>query len=160
MGAAWADYDNDGWPDLAVTAYGQVIVYRNRGDGTFEDVSSRAGLAGFEGFWSGASWADYDGDGYADLYICGYLQYEFHPEYSGKTSKQYAQVIPFTLNPSSYKPERNLLFHNNGDGTFTEVAAKAGVGNPSGRGLSAAWADYDLDGLPDLYVANRLRILI
>ena len=154
MGAAWADYDNDGWLDLAVTAYGEVIVYRNRGDGTFEDVSARAGFAGFEGFWSGASWADYDNDGNADLYICGYIQYESRPEYSGKTSKQYAQVIPFTLNPSSYKPERNLLFHNNGDGTFSEVAAEAGVGNPAGRSLSAAWADYDLDGLPDLYVAN------
>lgn len=154
MAAAWADYDNDGRLDLAVSAYGELILYHNRGDGTFEEVSGEAGLAGHEGFWTGLSWADYDRDGFPDLYVCGYVQYEFKPEYETLTSRQYAQVIPFTLNPSSYKPERNLLFRNGGDGTFIEAARAAGVENPNGRSLSAAWSDFDQDGWPDLYVAN------
>ena len=154
MAAAWADYDGDGQLDLLVTAYGRLALYRNRGDGTFEDVAQQAGLGGFEGFWTGASWTDYDRDGRIDLYICGYVRYDFRQEYLGRGSKQYAQVIPFTLNPSSYEPERNLLFHNRGDGVFEEVAARAGVANTEGRSLSAAWADFDLDGFADLYVAN------
>lgn len=156
MGAAWADYDNDGKLDLVVTNYGHVILYRNRGDGTFEDVTHAAGLDKFQGFWTGASWGDYDRDGYADLYICGYVKYEFKPEFVGRSSRQFTEMVPFTLNPSSYAPERNLLFHNNGNGTFTEVARKAGVDNPAGRSLSAAWADFDGDGWPDLYVANDI----
>lgn len=154
MAAAWADYDGDGHLDLAVTAYGRLALYHNRGDGTFEDAARRAGLGGFEGFWAGASWADYDRDGRLDLYVCGYVRYDFRPEYLGRGSKQYAQVIPFSLNPSSYKPERNLLFRNRGNGAFEEVAEKAGVANAEGRSLSASWADFDLDGFPDLYVAN------
>lgn len=154
MGAAWADFDRDGLLDLVATAFGRLTLYRNRGDGTFGDVSSEAGLGEFEGFWTGASWADFDGDGHDDLYVCGYVQYDFRPELAGRESKQYAQSIPFTLNPSSYRPERNLLFRNRGDGTFEEVAARAGVANPEGRSLSASWADLDLDGRLDLYVAN------
>jgi len=154
MAAAWADFDNDGRLDLVVTAYGRLILYRNLGDGSFADVSTRSGLARHEGFWAGVSWADYDRDGDADLYVCGYVLYDFRPEYAGKASKQYAQLIPYTLNPASYKPQRNLLFRNNGDGTFSESAEQAGVDNPSGRSLAAAWSDFDLDGLPDLYVAN------
>ncbi len=156
MGAAWVDYDNDGKLDLVVTNYGHLILYRNRGDGTFEDVTHAAGLDKFQGFWTGASWGDYDRDGYADLYICGYVKYEFKPEFVGRSSRQFTEMVPFTLNPSSYTPERNLLFHNNGNGTFTEVARKAGVDNPAGRSLSAAWADFDGDGWPDLYVANDI----
>ncbi|MBI3666977.1 MAG: CRTAC1 family protein [Acidobacteria bacterium] len=154
MAAAWADYDNDGFLDLVVTSFDRIVLYHNRGDGTFEEVSRAAGVDKFRGFWAGASWADYDRDGFADLYVCGYVKYDFKPAYLGKTSHQYTVVIPFTLNPSSYPPERNLLFHNNGNGTFTEVARKAGVDNPTGRSLSAAWADFDGDGWPDLYVAN------
>lgn len=154
LGAAWADYDNDGHLDLVVTSYDRIILYHNRGDGTFEDVSHASGLDKYRGFWTGASWADYDRDGFADLYICAYVQYVFKPEYMGKSSKQYSEVIPFTLNPSSYPPARNLLFHNRGNGSFLEVAHQAGVDNPTGRSLSAAWADFDEDGWPDLYVAN------
>lgn len=156
MGAAWADYDNDGHLDLMATSYDRLVLYRNRGDGTFEDATRRAGLDQFRGFWAGASWGDYDRDGWVDLYVCGYVKYRFQPEFVGKSSKQYSEVIPFMLNPSSYKPERNLLFHNNGDGTFGEVARQAGVDNPNGRSLSAAWADFDNDGWPDLYVANDI----
>ncbi len=156
MGAAWGDYDNDGRLDLVITSYDRIILYRNRGDGTFEDVSARAGLEKFRGFWTGASWTDYDKDGNSDLYICGYVKYDYKREYEGKASRQFTELVPYTLNPSSYPPERNLLFHNNGDGTFTEVAKKAGVDNPDGRSLSGAWADFDGDGWPDLYVANDI----
>ncbi|MBI4462444.1 MAG: CRTAC1 family protein [Acidobacteria bacterium] len=156
MAAAWADSDNDGHLDLVVTSYDRLILYRNRGDGSFEDLSQLAGLAGFRGFWTGASWADYDRDGDLDLYICGYVQYEFRPDFAGRTSRQYTELVPFTLNPSSYPAERNLLFQNNGKGGFREVARKAGVDNPTGRSLAAAWCDFDGDGWPDLYVANDI----
>jgi hypothetical protein len=156
MGAAWADFDNDGDLDLAVTNYGPLLLYRNQPDGTFVDVSRSAGLDKYRGFWAGASWTDDDRDGHADLYVCGYVKYVFKPEFAGKASQQYETVIPFMLNPSSYKPERNLLFHNNGDGTFREVSRRAGVENTTGRSLSAAWADFDGDEWPDLYVANDI----
>jgi hypothetical protein len=156
MGAAWADFDNDGDLDLVVTNYDHLLLYRNRGDGTFEDVTRAAGLGNFRGFWTGASWSDYDRDGNVDLYICGYVQYVFRPEFTGSASRQFTATVPFMLNPSSYPPARNLLFRNNGNGTFTEVAKAAGVDNPTGRSLAAAWADYNADGWPDLYVANDI----
>jgi hypothetical protein len=156
MGAAWGDYDGDSDLDLWVTNFGTSILYRNNGDDTFTDITERAGVAGVEGFWTGASWSDYDRDGDLDIYICGYVQYRFDPLDMEKVSLQYQADIPFTLNPSSYPPERNLLYRNNGDGTFTEVAKESGVDNASGRSLSAAWCDFDLDGWPDLYVANDI----
>jgi hypothetical protein len=156
MGAAWADYDNDGDLDLIVTSYDRLVLYGNRGDGTFEDATRAAGLDRFRGFWAGASWGDYDRDGKLDLYICGYVKYEYKPEFASTESRQFTATVPFMLNPSSYEPERNLLLHNNGDGTFTDVAKRAGVENTSGRSLSAAWSDLDGDGWPDLYVANDI----
>jgi hypothetical protein len=154
MAAAWADYDNDGDLDLVVTTYRRILLYRNRGDGSFEEVSAAAGLARLARFWAGASWGDYDGDGDLDLYVCAYVDYRFEPGAVGKTSRQFDAEVPFTLNPSSYRPEPNALFRNNGDGTFSDVARAAGVANPSGRSLTAAWCDFDLDGRLDLYVAN------
>ncbi len=154
MGAAWGDYDNDGDLDLIVTNYGTNLLYRNDGVGVFTEVGRSAGIGGVEGFWTGASWADYDNDGYLDLYICGYVQYKFDPADVTRTSQQYEAVTPATLNPSSYPPERNLLYHNNGNGTFTEVAQKAGVDNAAGRSFSASWCDFNNDGWVDLYVAN------
>ena len=154
MGAAWGDYDNDGLLDLVVTSYGGLRLYRNRGDGSFSDVTRAAGMGGFKGFWTGASWGDYDRDGNLDLYVCGYVQYAYRPGDAQRGSLQYKASVPYTLNPSSYPPERNLLFHNDGQGRFKEVARAAGVDNPEGRSLSAAWCDFDEDGLPDLYVAN------
>jgi len=156
MGAAWADYDNDGHLDLIVTSYDRLLLYHNRGDGTFEDATRASGLDKFRGFWAGASWADYDHDGYTDVYICGYVKYVYKPQFVGSASRQFTATVPFMLNPSSYEPERNLLLHNNGDGTFSDVAKKAGVENLTGRSLDAAWADYDGDGWPDLYVANDI----
>jgi hypothetical protein len=156
MAAAWADYDNDGHLDLVVTSYDRIVLYHNNGNGTFTDVTAKTGLDKFRGFWTGAAWGDYDRDGNADLFICGYVKYQFHPEDVKKPSMQYSTLVPFTLNPAAYPPERKLLFHNKGDGTFEEVAQQAGVDDPTGRSLSAVWYDFDGDGWPDLYVANDL----
>ncbi|MFQ5737529.1 MAG: FG-GAP-like repeat-containing protein [Acidobacteriota bacterium] len=156
MGAAWADYDGDEDLDLVVTSFGPILLYRNNGDGTFSDQSQESGLGRERGFWSGASWGDYDRDGDLDLYVCGYVRYHFDPADLGKTALQYSGVVPFTLNPSSYSPQRNLLFQNEGNGRFIEVAGKLGVDNPEGRSLSAAWSDFNLDGWLDLYVANDI----
>lgn len=152
MAATWSDYNNDGWLDLFISAYGENTFYRNNGDGTFENITRQTGLGDRKGFWTGASWADYDLDGYLDLYVCGYVQYTSRKGQGG--SYQYDLEIPASLNPSSFQPERNLLYHNNGDGSFSEIGEQTGVHNPGGRSLSAAWCDFDEDGWPDLYVAN------
>jgi hypothetical protein len=154
MGAAWGDFDDDGLLDLAVSGYGELKLYRNQDGRKFEDASGKAGFERFRGFWTGLSWADYDADGDLDLYVCGYVQYRDRPEDASQGTRQYQAIVPYTLNPSSYPPERNLLFRNQGEGTFAEVAAEAGVANPEGRSLAAAWADFDEDGRVDLYVAN------
>ena len=152
MGAAWGDYDNDGWPDLVVSSYGENELFRNNGDGTFERRSEQSGIGAYQGFWTGVSWGDFDRDGLLDLYVAGYVKYSD----LGKMppSLQYDVEAPPSLNPSAFAPERNLLYRNNGDGTFTEMAYQAGVANPQGRSLAAAWVDLDDDGWPDLYVAN------
>ena len=156
MGAAWGDYDNDGRLDLVVTSYDRIYLFRNNSDGTFTDVSHKAGLDRYRGFWAGASWGDYNHDGYLDLYVCGYVKYKPETGKESATSTQFGMEVPYTLNPASYEPERNLLFRNNGDGTFTEVAKDLGVDNPQGRSLVALWHDFNGDGWPDLYVANDI----
>src|SRR5262249_14026458 len=113
MGASWGDFDGDGWLDLVVTSYPELVLFRNNHDGTFTDVTRAAGLSRFKGFWTGASWSDYDKDGNLDLYICGYVQYHFNPADWNRVSLQFQGEVPFTLNPSSYPPERNLLLRNN-----------------------------------------------
>jgi hypothetical protein len=152
MGVAWGDYDNDGNVDLVLTAYGRNVLYHNNGDGTFTDRSAASHIGAPQGFWTGASWGDYNRDGYLDLYITGYVKYT-RTEQRG-VQMRYDIENPASINPASFAPERNLLFRNNRDGTFTEVAAEAGVADPAGRGLSAAWVDLDGDGWLDLYVAN------
>ncbi len=152
MAAAWGDYDNDHWPDIFISAYGKNHLLHNNGDGTFSERSDRAGLAGYEGFWAGAAWGDFNLDGFLDIYVCGYVKYTYQT--SIETNMQYDVEVPTSINPSSFPPERNLLFKNNGNGTFTEIGKKAGVAGENGRSLSAAWADFDADGWPDIYVAN------
>lgn len=152
MSAAVGDVDNDGWPDLFVTAYGTNVLYLNNGDGTFSEATQAAGLGEHEGFWTGAAFGDYDRDGDLDLYVTGYVQY--NEDAGTETVSQYDVETPASINPSSFPPERNLLYRNDGDGTFTEVAESAGVVDPEGRGLMATWADFTGNGWPDLYVAN------
>ena len=152
MGVGWGDYDNDGWLDLFISTYGENVFYHNNGDGTFTDRTQESGLGEREGFWAGVSWADYNGDGLIDLHVAGYVKYARAADQA--VSQHYDVTEPASLNPSSFAPERNLLYRNNGDGTFTEVAESAGVLGERGRSLGAAWTDLDEDGWLDLYVAN------
>jgi tetratricopeptide (TPR) repeat protein len=151
-GVAWGDYDADGDLDLFVTSWGHNILWANQGDGTFRDATEEAGLRG-QGFWAGSAWADFDLDGDLDLYVCGYV--DFVPEEPGAAATRIGNAEnPFTINPSSYPPHENRFYVNLGDGRFEERAAAAGILGENGRSLGAAWADFDADGLPDLYVAN------
>lgn len=152
MAPTWVDYDNDGWLDLFISCFGENVFYHNNRDGTFSERTLETGLGGKHGFWTGASWGDFNRDGFIDLYVCGYVQYV--SSVNQKTTLQYDAEVPVNINPSSFRAERNLLYRNNGDGSFTEISAKAGVDDPNGRSLSAAWCDFDEDGWPDLYVAN------
>ena len=151
MSAAWADADGDGWLDLAVTGVDAILLLRNR-EGVFERDDSLS----LPGYWAGASWGDFDNDRDPDLYVCGYVQYEPGRGGSQRVSSQYETAVPYTLNPASFEPERNLLFVNDGAGTFSEVAALYAVSNPGGRSLTALWHDLDDDGRLDLYVANDI----
>ncbi len=148
MGVAAGDFDNDGFEDLYVTAYGGNKLYRNNGDGTFTDVTAKAGVAG-EGWSSAAAWVDLDQDGLLDLVVLRYLTWDFDDIWCGEHKEGYRSYC----HPDWFKPIPPLVFHNNGDGTFTEVAAKSGLARPA-KGLGLAIADYDHDGLTDLFVAN------
>ncbi|MCP4250873.1 MAG: CRTAC1 family protein, partial [bacterium] len=152
-GASFGDYDNDGDSDLYVTAFGENTLFQNLGDGSFENATEAAGVQ--DGRYStGCAWADVDRDGHLDLYVSNYVDFVLRDGDRGRVKRQYATEQPYTLNPSAYTPQANSLFRNNGDGTFDEVAAAAGVADPSGRSLSACWSDLDNDGWVDLYVAN------
>jgi enediyne biosynthesis protein E4 len=152
MGAAWGDYDNDGFLDLVVAGYGTLQLFRNEGGtGQFTRVAT---FPDIDAYWAGVSWGDYDRDGWLDLYVCGYVRYEEDSIDGNRISMQLGTVVPFTLNPASYPAQENLLLRNLGNGTFTNVAVALGVSNPEGRSLAALWHDFDDDGWPDLYVAN------
>jgi tetratricopeptide (TPR) repeat protein len=152
MGAAWGDYNNDGWLDLVVTGYDTLLLFRNERGHFVRDSA----LPSPKGFWAGAAWGDYNGDGLLDLYVCGYVKYLPGKGDASSSTQQFGKEVPFTLNPASYEPERNLLFRNRGDGSFAELARELGVANPEGRSLSALWHDFDGDGRLDLYVANDI----
>jgi hypothetical protein len=158
FGVAVADYDNDGWPDLYVSNFGKNRLYHNNHDGTFTDVAEKAGVA--LGNWStGATWGDYDGDGRLDLFVPGYVHYDLKSQLTdtdGLPSSfcSYRGVRTY-CGPRGLPGESDHLFHNNGDGTFTDVSEKAGVGDKPGYyGLSSVFIDVNNDGKVDLLVAN------
>jgi len=156
-GAAWADYDSDGFLDLVVSGYNALLLFHNEpAEGGGRKFVRDLRLPNPSGFWTGVSWGDYDNDRAPDLYVCGYIDYVVSDEDRRKTSTQIGSMVPFTLNPASFKGGTNLLFHNNRDGSFTEVGAQLKVQNPEGRSLGALWHDFDDDGWLDLYVANDI----
>jgi hypothetical protein len=148
MGVAVGDFDNDGYEDLYVTAYGGNKLYHNNDDGTFTDVTQRSGVAG-SGWSTSAAWVDLDGDGFLDLVVLRYLDWDFDDIWCGEHKDGYRAYC----HPDYFKPVAPLVYHNNKDGTFTEVAQTTGLSKP-GKGLGLAIADYDRDGHVDLFVAN------
>ena len=156
MGCVFGDYDNDGDADLYVTNFGSNILYRNNGDGTFSDVTEEAGV-GDDQWSTGAIFGDYDRDGDLDLYVCNYVEYSLASiEKMKSESKQAGKSVPSALNPIAFDAQDNILFRNNGDGTFSDVTAELGVAANGGRSMQAIFTDFDLDGDLDLYVANDL----
>ncbi|HEX4810590.1 MAG TPA: CRTAC1 family protein [Bryobacteraceae bacterium] len=156
QGVCVGDYDNDGHPDLLVTAYGHNTLYRNRGDGTFEDVTEKAKLPvrGIR-YGSGCSFVDYDRDGYLDLFVANYVDLDLEKTpYPGHGEFCVWKDIPVMCGPRGLPLAHNVLYHNNRDGTFTDVSEAAGILKPGGRyGLGVVSADFDNDGWPDIYVA-------
>ena len=153
FGCVAADYDNDGYTDLLVTNLGPNILYRNRGDGTFEDATAKAGVGGGPVWHAGAAFADYDLDGHLDLFVPGYLDFDAaRPEF--KTC-EYRGLKVHACGPLGYRGAPDALYHNNGDGTFTDVTQSAGVADTALYfGFQAVFEDFDNDGLPDLFVGN------
>jgi hypothetical protein len=150
IGAAAADYDNDGHVDLFVGGVRRNFLYRNRGDGTFEDVTARAGIR--SGRWSeGAVWLDYDNDGRLDLFVVNYLAWT--PEFDLYCGDPAAKVRAY-CHPRFFDGLANQLYRNRGDGTFEDVSEASGIARHIGKGMSAAAADYDLDGFMDIFVTN------
>lgn len=147
-GVAVGDFDNDGYEDLFVAGYGRSTLYHNNGNGTFTDVTDSAGVAG-SGWATSAAWFDYDNDGRLDLVVARYMEWKFDDVYCGERREGYRSYC----HPDIFKPVSVLLYHNEGNGKFTEVSHKAGVDKPM-KGLGVAVADYDKDGWPDFLIAN------
>ena len=155
MGGAVGDYDNDGWPDLYITCLGGNILYHNNGDGTFSDVTAKAGVR--DGRWSaGASFGDYDRDGFVDLMVANYVDFRLDdlPQFGSTPYCKY-RGVDVQCGPRGLKGAGDSLFHNNGDGTFSDVSKRAGVSDPQGYyGLGVIWEDFNGTGRPDIYIAN------
>lgn len=150
MGVAVGDYDGDGWPDLYLTQYGRNILYRNNRNGTFTDVTEKAGVAA-PGWASSAVWFDYDNDGRLDLFVCRFVEFDKSKnKFCGnqRTGERYYCV------PTAYDPTKSWLFHNNGDGTFTDVSQESGIAKVRGKAWGVVATDINNDSWMDLFVAN------
>ncbi|MGI8991224.1 MAG: CRTAC1 family protein [Bryobacteraceae bacterium] len=153
MGVATGDYDNDGHQDIYVTNYGRNILYHNNGDGTFTDVTEKAGV-GAGGWSASACFVDYDRDGKLDLIVSRYVEWDIRKNpWCGDQSKNFRAYC----HPDVFKPAAHILYRNNGNGTFTDVSGKAGFSKLPGAGLGIAVNDFDLDGWPDILIANDAR---
>ena len=155
FGVAVGDYDNDGWEDVYITYLNGGALYRNNGNGTFTDITQKAGV-GNEGRWgTSAGFGDYDNDGHLDLYIANYVDLDLKhlPKFGDGPYCQY-RGIPVSCGPRGLKGGRDRLYHNNGNGTFTDVTEKLNIDPSSNYGLGVIWLDYDRDGCLDLYVAD------
>lgn len=156
MGVAVGDYNNDGWPDLLITCFGGVVLYRNNGDGTFTDVTQQAGLGNDTKWATGAAFGDYDKDGREDLFVSHYVDLNLKdlPEFGSRQTCKY-HGISVQCGPRGLTGSGDNLFHNNGNGTFTDVSKQAGVDDPHGMfGLTAVWSDLNNNGRLDLFVTN------
>jgi hypothetical protein len=156
QGVCVGDYDNDGWEDLFVTYYGNNVLYHNNGDGTFTDVSQKAGVAGKGTRWNtGCAFVDYDRDGHLDLFVANYIDMDLKTAPVPESGPCLYKGIMVACGPPGLQGGKNILYHNNGDGTFTDVSEAAGIFRANGTyGLGVLTADFDNDGWPDIYVAN------
>jgi enediyne biosynthesis protein E4 len=152
MGVAAGDYDNDGYQDLFVTAYGRTTLYHNNGDGTFSDVTIRAGLA-MAGWTTSAVWFDYDNDGRLDLFVCSYVEYDLRQALLCADRNKDGSLYYHYCIPHLFKPTSSALWHNNGNGTFTRVTGTA-IDRSLGKALGVVATDIDNNGFLDLFVAN------
>lgn len=148
LGCCVGDYNNDGFTDLYVTNYGTNVLYRNNGDGTFTDITESAGIGGNQ-FSSGCAFVDLDADGYLDLYVVNYVQ--FDPETNPECTRQDVRTY---CTPEALQGAEDVLYRNNGDGTFTDITAEAGISGADGKGLGVVCGDIDNDGDMDIFVAN------
>jgi enediyne biosynthesis protein E4 len=156
MGASVGDFNNDGWPDLLVTCFGGVVLYRNNGDGTFTDVTKQAGLSSDSGWAAGAAFGDYDGDGWDDLFVSHYVDFHLNdlPVFGSSPTCKY-RGVDVQCGPRGLKGSPANLYHNNGDGTFSDVSKQAGIRDcPDAFGLTAVWSHFDAASPLDLFVAN------
>ena len=148
MGCAVGDYDNDGFPDLYVTNFGANVFFRNNGDGTFTNVTKGTDTGDIR-WGASCAFVDYDNDGFLDLYVTNYVKYDIESDQVCMD-----KGVRVYCDPRLYEGELDVLYHNNGDGTFTDVTESAGFSEATGRGLALAWGDYDDDGDMDIYIAN------
>ena len=156
QGVCVGDYDNDGWDDLFVTYYGKNVLYHNNGDGVFTDVSQKAGVAGKNTRWNtGCAFVDYDRDGRLDLFVANYIDMDLATAPVPESGPCLYKGVLVACGPPGLQGGKNILYHNNGDGTFTDVSETAGIFRANGTyGLGVLTADFDNDGWPDIYVAN------